>query len=899
MKKKHGLATRNRHFAQALMRYSILSCLLIEVTAYGLFAQNRTISLNLKDVPIITVIEALKKQTTYRFSYNVELETILKEKKVTINVNQETIEYILNLVFKATDIAFKVADDNILLSKKNSGPEAVKGDKMLMQTVKGRVIDKESKVPLVGVSIALAGNQAPIGTTSDTRGIFSFKVPVGMQSFKFTYIGYEENEVSDISVISGKETFLNIEMRESVVKMNEVIVNADKQKDKPINSMATVSARQLTTEDASRYAAGYFDPARMVSSFAGVMAADDGRNDIVIRGNSPMGLLWKLEGIEIPNPNHFNNGQGDAGGVFSIISSDVLTNSDFFTGAFPAEYGNATSGILDLNMRKGNPDKREYGIQVGMIGSQVSLEGPLGKDHNISYLFNYRYGNLQFLNKLNLLGLDKNQQPPVFQDLNFNINFHTNKAGTLSLFGVGGVSSTGKVNIRDSISWKYNPELRDDQTEDHKMGVVGIKHTYLLPNNKTFLKTIVAVTDQYDRLENGMLSNNYQHKMNDSSMYSYPTLRSAITLNHKFNAKHTIRAGLIYSHLFFDIFGKQRHDTMYNVYINEKGGTGLAEAFLEWKWRLTDKFEINSGIHNMLFLLNHDYSLEPRLGLKWQASTKSSFSYGFGLHSKVEPISVYFSQVTATDGTITTPNKDLKLTKAMHHVIGYDLSFSPDLRLKVEFYYQYLYDVPVIANPNSTYAIINSQYGIPDSALQNKGKGYNKGIEITLEKFYANNYYFLITGSMFDSKYKAANGQTYNTYFNTNYQTNFLAGKDFKMGKTGQNIFSVNFKTLVHGGFRYSPEAFAKTPSGLGYLYPVTSETYSKQTPYYLRLDMGLKYRQNNPRYSWIISLDVQNLTNRQNIIDYQSTLGPRNQIFLSPTTGIGIVPVLNFKVEF
>ena len=420
------------------------------------------------------------------------------------------------------------------------------------------------------------------------------------------------------------------------------------------------------------------------------------------------------------------------------------------------------------------------------------------------------------------------------------------------------------------------------------------------------------MADQHDKLESGIVNQNSEHLMTDSSTYNYPAIRTSITVNHKFNARHTLRAGIIYSDLFYDVYGKAVYRPILlntpgnpqlspiGEYVNHKGKTALAEAFCAWKYRVGRAFEVNAGVHNMLFLLNEDYSLEPRLGLKWQASSKSSFSYGFGLHSRVEPISVYFSQVTASDGTTSTPNKKLELTKAMHHVVGYDLSVRPDLRVKVEAYYQYLYDVPVSANPGSTYSRLNSEHGIPDSTLQNNGKGYNKGIEVTVEKFYADNYYFLATGSVFDSKYKPANGNIYNTYFNTKYQANFLAGKDFRLGKAGQNVFSLNFRTLIHGGFRYTPQTIGTTANGINYLYSVASDTYSKQAPDYLRFDLGLKYRRNNPRYSWIISLDIQNLTNRENVIDYNFLIKPNDdQIFVDPVTGIGIIPVLNFKVEF
>lgn len=898
---------------RTMLRCCILTFVAIKISTMASFAQVETITINMKDVPIATALNEIKKQTAYRFSYSVELDQILKERKVTIHANRQPIEQILSTLFTETEIVYKVVGNDILLSKKNSEGEKIKIDKSLTQTIKGKVVDKESKVPLMGVNVVLIGDLPLLGTISDLDGVFSFKVPIGRRSFKFSYVGYEDANALDILVISGKETFLNIEMRESVVKINEIVVTADQQKDLPLNSMASVSARQLTTDDASRYAAGYYDPARMVSAFAGVMTADDERNNIIIRGNSPLGLLWKIEGIEIPNPNHFSEGPGDGGGVFSIISADALANSDFFTSAFPAEYGNATSGILDLNLRKGNPDKHEFGVLVGVIGTQVTLEGPLASNNRASYMVNYRYGNLQFLNALDLIGLDENQKPPVFQDLNFNLNFNTKKAGTFSFFGIGGISSTGTISQKDSLAWRFNFDLQRDETETHKMGVVGLRHNVTLRDHKTFLKTIVAITNQYDHREERVLNDDYEYDMNDNSEYSYPAVRVNMSMNTKLDARNTLRTGLIYNQLFFKTYGKDFFSLVVagdngiqlvptnRVYVDQKGSTGVSEGFFQWKHRLTDQFEINSGLHYTYFLLNKNNSLEPRLGLKWQASNKSSFSYGFGLHSKVEPISVYYAEIMDTDSTISTLNRKLDLTKALHQVIGYDLLLREDLRLKVEAYYQYLYDVPVAANPNNTYSRINDLFGIPDVKLQNKGTGYNKGVELTLEKFYSNNYYFLVTGSLFDSKYKAANGQTFNTYFNTTYQANLLGGKDFKVGRNRQHIFSLNFKTLTHGGFRYTPMALATSQKGFIYTYPVTSQTYEKQSPYYLRMDLGIKYRRNNPSYSWIVSLDIQNVTNRENVITYQFMLAPNNHDELVPVaqTSIGIVPVLNFKVEF
>jgi hypothetical protein len=309
--------------------------------------------------------------------------------------------------------------------------------------------------------------------------------------------------------------------------------------------------------------------------------------------------------------------------------------------------------------------------------------------------------------------------------------------------------------------------------------------------------------------------------------------------------------------------------------------------------------EINSGLHATHFMLNHNFVLEPRFSAKWRMGNNAAVSYGFGLHSRIAPISLYFAKVKTPSGDITQPNLNLQPTRAMHHVLGYEMAPAKNLRIKAEVYYQYLYKVPVIDDTNSVYSILNTLNGIGDSAYVSKGKGYNKGIELTLEKLFSQNYYVLVTGSLFDSKYKPANGKKYNTYFNTNYQANLLAGKDFITGHAKQHIFSINVKAIVHGGFRYSPLRTATNSNGTDYAYYPLEETYTGQAPQYVRFDAGFKFRKNNRRYSWILSLDVQNFNNRENILSYEFRVGPNNKVYAETTDDLGIVPILNLKVEF
>ncbi len=882
------------------LRMRLMLLVVLYVVSTPVKAQNKPITLQLKNTSLLAALDSIRQHSPYRFSYNLALVPLLEQTRVSIHSAGDPMETVLAKLFTGTGIKHRVMDSMVLLSKSDTLRPVKTNPPLLMQTVKGRVMDKESHMPLAHVSIGLINVPTGSGTITDSNGLFTLRTSVGRQSLLCTIVGYHDYVVGDMMVISGKETFLTIEMQESVEKMQEVIVQAAEKRDRSLNAMATVSTRMLTPEDAARYAAGYNDPARMVTAFAGVISGGNRRNNMVIRGNSPKGLLWKLEGIEIPAPNHFSQGQGDAGGIFNIIAGDMLSNFDFFTGAFPAEYGNALSGILDLNLRKGNPDKAEYGLQLGMIGTQVSLEGPINKSSKSSYLFNYRYGNLQFLNNLGLIDLDENEKPARFQDFNLHINLPTRKAGSFSIFAIGGVSTTGQFSTKDSMAWRGNRDLRHEETEKHQMGVLGIKHSLLLRDQKTWLRSTLALSWLSDHYTSSELNNNLQPVPDDSSRYSYPTIRLTTTLNHKFNVANVIRTGFTYSQFFFDVYGKKHLPNVGDhTYLDQSGNTASVEGFFQWKHRLGKGLEINSGLHATYFLLNEDLAIEPRLGARWQTSPNGSFSYGFGLHSKIESISLYFAKIANRAGVITQPNLDLKMTRALHQVLGYEFSLSKDLRIKAEVYYQYLYKVPVVDDTASALSTINTLRGITDSAYVNKGKGYNKGIEVTIEKFFSDDYYFLAGGTVFDSKYKPANGKKYNTYFNTGYQLNFLAGKDYRSGNAKQHIFSMNAKVTLHGGFRYSPAKGGTDANGTPYMYYPIADTYSMQTPRFMQFDAGFKYRHNNQRYSWILSLDVQNLTNRKNVLDYESAPAPDGRIGLMPTTDLGIIPILNLKVEF
>jgi hypothetical protein len=766
----------------------------------------------------------------------------------------------------------------------------------LTAVVKGRVTDKDNGQPLIGVNIMVINTDPVQGAVTDERGNFKIeKVAVGRRNIKFSYTGYEDVFISELQVTSGRETTVDIQMQEKVGSISEVVVTAQKDKSAANNEFAIVSARSFSAEEMSRYSATEDDPARMVQSFAGVMTASDDNNQIVVRGNSPRGLLWRMEGVEIPDPNHFAGSEGSTGGGVSILSSNVLTNTDFYSGAFPAEFGDALSGVFDLNLRKGNTDKHEFTFQAGVLGLEAALEGPFAKGYDGSYLVNYRYSTLQLLGLMGLkIGGDV---LPKYQDMTFNFYFPSKHMGSFTLFGIGGLSSLGQQAVHDTAQWHSLAE-QTEYTQNQMIGVVGLTHLYLFKNNKTYIKSVASYSYTNNQDTNDTLSDAFQKFNLGDDKFIYKTLRATVVVNHKINAKNLVRTGIVYSNIGFKLFSEAYNfvASQMQTQVNNIGNTSTAEAFVQWKHRFNDRFLINTGVHFTYSFLNKGYYIEPRLGGEWKITEFQSLSFGAGLHSRIDAMSTYFSYVDTVPGQPKYPNRNLSFSRALHGVLGYNFNFKKDFHLKTEIYGQYLFDVPIGADSaDATYSILNYDDGFVNIPLKSTGSGYNYGIEVTLEKFFTNNYYFMYTASLYESKYKAADGVWRSTAYDVHYVMNLLGGKEFIVGKKRNNIIGVDAKIIWRGGQRYTPVNLPASLAAEETIYN-NSEAFSQKLPDYFRIDFGSYFRRNKKKYSWTFSFDAQNIINRQNVEDI--IYDPVSRM-IEVEKNLGIIPVLSWKIEF
>lgn len=762
-----------------------------------------------------------------------------------------------------------------------------------VQTIRGTVVDQVSQSPLPGANVILLNAAVFTGTSTDVNGNFKLKeVPVGMHALKITYMGYKEMILPSVTVTSGKEVVLSISLEENVVQGKEVTITDKIEKDKPLNEYSTVSARTFSVEETQKYAAAVNDPARMSTAYAGVVSTDDGNNAIAIRGNAPNGLLWRMEGVEIPNPNHFSN-VGTAGGGISILSAQTLTNSDFMTGAFPAEYGNALSGVFDLKLRKGNNQKSEHTIQAGVMGTDLAMEGPFKKGYNGSYLVNYRYSTLSMLGKM---GVAIGDAVTNFQDLSYNIFLPTNKAGNFSLFGFGGLSNQHAEAAKDSSVWKVDYDRYNWKFKSNT-GAAGFTH-FIQLDTRTYLRTALIASGTPKSYHDSRLDNTYTLAPWSGQDYDQDKVSLSSILIHKLDAKHSFKTGIIVSELYYDLYRAEYDLELKKMItkIQQKGKTTSWQAFLQWNYKPTDHLTFNAGLHYLGLVLNSTFAIEPRASVKVDLSEKQSVSLGYGLHSQLQPIGLYFAKIPQADGAELQLNKNVDLTKAHHFVLSYDRVLSEYLHMKVETYYQHLFNVPISTDPTSTLSTLNSEGGFEVEPLHNKGLGKNYGAELTLEQFLHHDLYFLLSASVYDSKYKAATGQWYNTRFNGNYAFSFTGGKEFKTGeKFKHRLIGLNIKTIYSGGMRNTPiDLNASLQKGETVYFE--DKAFSQQAPAYFRADVKISVKRNRPKSTVTWSLDIQNVSNRKNVFgEYFDPLkGTLKTVYMAP-----LIPVLSYKVDF
>lgn len=765
------------------------------------------------------------------------------------------------------------------------------------QTVRGTLSDRITGFPLPGAALLIDGVSPAIGTASDVNGQFKLEqVPYGRYTIKVTLMGYAPLEVKDVIVSAGKEVVLELFMEESASELKEVTVSGTR-KSETLNSMATLSARSFTMEEVERYAGGRADPSRLAANFAGVSAQNDARNDIVVRGNSPQGLLWRIEGLNVPNPNHFNT-LGTTGGPVSALNTNTLRNSDFFTSAFPAEYGNAVAGVFDLGFRTGNTEKREHTVQLGALtGLEAMTEGPIKKGSGASYMAAYRYS---FTGLAQQIGVPiGTAATPYYQDISFKINSAEGKAGRFTFFGIGGLSKIDFLhNEIDEEDIFAEPDR--DSYVNSTIGAMGLKH-FIRLSNKMFLNNMIGASYTANTFDSEAVEESgTKRKITDLSSEQGQYIVNS-TLNYAVNSKMFIKAGLQNEVWTINLDYRDREfsaDWLQLWQANRQ--TTLASAFAQLRYTAGPHWTINAGLRSQRLALNNSASVEPRAGIRYAVNEKHALSAGYGFHRQTQPLSVYFYRNRNPDGSYDETNRDLTFTGSHQWAVSYDWTPVKEWRIKSELYYQRIIDVPVEIE-RSSFSLLNEGADFAPTErgqLVNNGEGVNMGIELTVERFFSKGFYLLFTGSVYDSEYKGSDGEWRNTAFNGRFVYNVLAGREWAMGSRKLDRINLDIK-LTHAGGRYfTPVDLAASQQAGDQILLGDAFAFTELYPDFIRFDVKVGYTRNSrkSKLSQSIFFDVQNVTNRQNVFARRF-----NRITNTINTAyqIGLFPNFIYRIQF
>lgn len=751
------------------------------------------------------------------------------------------------------------------------------------QNVKGTVINSRNQQFIQGVTIQIPELQT--GAYSKSNGDFIIKdVPVGRYTVRFSAVGFEPR-LMNIVVTSGKEVILNVELNETSVTTETITVTGSKGSFVPINESVVVSATEFSVDDAQRFAGSRMDPARMAQNFAGVLGANDSRNDIIIRGGSPTELLWRIDGIDVPNPNHFAT-QGATGGPVSALNTVMLDNSDFLTGAFPADYIDKMSGVFDLRTRRGNSDRYEFMGQFGFNGFELGAEGPYGFS-NSSFIFNYRYS---FLGLLEKMGIDFGFAGiPMYQDASFKSDFTLSANHRLSLTALWGTSD---INIKESETDSvFTGDF--DIKNGTDLFLVGVNLTSLF-NDKTYGRLTIGTTFSKYRTELDSITTDFNNNVTDitkwfkiSSLEGYHLAK--YTLFYSPHQTHNLSIGFEGRYRYYSLDGERFTPLSENGNYYPSGVDGNmwhTLGFVNWNWKPMPKLMTNLGFATQYLELNGKATIEPRLGLSYRLSELQTLSFGIGLHRQSQPLIIYYGDEA---------NKHLDFNQSVHYVLGYSMQITSSSIFKLEGYYKDISKAPVEMK-ESSFSLLNSgaNFGaVFGNKLQSTGTGRTYGAEISFIKQFSDGYYVTATGTIVRQEYTGSDGIKRWGAFDNRFIANLLAGYEWKISPS----FAIEFagRYTIAGGAPYSPVDIERSRIN-NTTYFSDKDAFSLRMPNYSRIDLRIDFRNNFENFSLISYLSFENILNHNNVLMY---IYDAKNVSTKTLYQLGTFFVGGFKIEF
>ncbi|MCX2576264.1 TonB-dependent receptor [Pedobacter sandarakinus] len=714
--------------------------------------------------------------------------------------------------------------------------------------IKGKVTNVFTNQPIVGVTVQL--QNIGIGTQTDSLGNYSLTaLKPGVYNIQFSAVGYSNKSLFDVQVANAKPTTIDLALETTQNDIGEVTVRSQRFV-KPLES--PLSLRTIGVNEIKRNPGGNRDISKVIQSLPGVSVPVSFRNDIIIRGGAPNENRFFIDGVEIPNINHFTT-QGSSGGPVGLINVDFIKEVDFYSGAFPASRGNSLSSVFEFKQRDGNTDKLGASLTIGSSDFAVTMDGPIGA--KTTFLASYRLSYLQGLFKL--LGLPF---LPSYQDFQFKVKTKFNTRNELTILGLGAID-------------RFKLNFDADPTEEN------LYTLSVIPVNSQDNYTIGAVYKNYRErgFSTVVISRNYlntsadKFQDNDESKLKTLTYASKETEN-KFRFENSSKEG-IYK-INFGIGAETGSYNVQNVVLLPNGPLNYNSDFDMVKYGafaqvsasyFNDRLSLSTGFridgNNFSSQMNNPLkTFSPRFSASYKFTEKFSFNFNTGIYYQLPAYTLLGYRETSTSPLL---NKNVNYIRATHLVAGLEYNSLKNTKFTIEGFYKRYAKYPLLKQINDTIPLANlgADFGVVGNLpLVGETDGRSYGVEFFAQQRLTKGFYGIFALTLFRSEFADKRNILVQSSWNSRYILSVTAGKVFAKN------WEVGAKFRFSGGSPYTPYDVAY--SSLKSSYNVLPEGVrdfdqlnNLRLADFYQLDVRVDKKFPFKKFNFNLYLDIQNLT--------------------------------------
>lgn len=743
--------------------------------------------------------------------------------------------------------------------------------------IRGTIADAVTKQPLPGVTILVSGTT--LGAVTDVDGAFSIeRIPVGVVSLRVSFIGYNPVTKTDVVVQTSRPTLVSIELEEAVSEAAQVTIQASIFAPK---SDAPTSIRTISAEEIRRTPGGQGDISRTLLSLPGVISGADNRNDLLVRGGGPGENAYFLDGIEIPQINHFAT-QGATGGALGMVNVDFIASTDFYSGGFPARYGDALSSLLIIDNRPGSPDRMAGDFTISAADAGLNLDGPLGNKGN--WFFSARRSYLQFL--FQAIGLPI---LPSYWDFQTKLEYNLDKNNRISFIGLGAIDNF-EFDVPDDPTFEQEEIVARIFDNDQWNYTNGLTWRHLIKDG--FVNVALSrsmnefrFADKNEQTGDYVFQNTSQEAENRLRIDADKRLSKQLTLG--------FGGGTTFARAATAFTQKPTPSTPYELNFNTSIKLWKNFAYAQAIAKSADgKLTSTLGLRydGNSFLKAHE--LSPRLSAAYTFAPNWTLSASVGVFNQSPE---YLTMAVQQNGVYV--NQNLPYIKTMHYISGLAWQARPSLRLSVEGFYKDYRNYPVSKASGLSLANLGGDYGfVGAEPVEAIGKGRAYGLELFAQKKMVERFYGLASYAMVWSEFSDKNG----TYAPSNWDIRhaFSLTGGYRIGKK----WEIGAKWRITSGYPFTPYDLAKSAQE----YPITgrgvqdfSRLNTERMPGYQRLDVRVDRRFFFSKWNGVVYLDIQNVYNHQNLFSYTYTQDPAYPDHLRPSEQISFLPNIGFSIEW